>query len=72
MWEIYGVVKSDFDISVHTERNQASLMQVEFFKHENKKKKNKLVFELRGESLLRKWHNFLKTYIQNCMWPHYR
>lgn len=30
MWEIYGVVKSAFEISVHTE-NQASLMQAEFF-----------------------------------------
>lgn len=31
MWEIYGVVKPDFEISVHTERNQASLMQAGFF-----------------------------------------
>lgn len=41
MWEICGVVKSAFEISVHTERNQAALMQAEFFlTWELEKKKN--------------------------------
>lgn len=72
MWEIYGVVKPDFEISVHTERNQASLMQAGFFflTWEWEKKKKQLVFELCGESLLRKWHNFLKTLISKIVCGH--
>lgn len=40
MWEICGVVKSAFEISIHTERNQAALMQAEFFLTWELEKKN--------------------------------
>lgn len=47
-------------------------MQAGFFflTWEWEKQKQKLVFELCGESLLRKWHNFLKTLISKIVCGH--